>query len=94
MAIQKPSKMPSLFLLVVVCGVIFSAALRLMLSFNGGHIDEYDYLFVGKQLLAGNAWGTYFYIFGSNLNWYILGVGEALGGLEGARAIAALTRPR
>lgn len=90
MAIQKPSKMPSLFLLVVVCGVVFSAALRLMLSFNGGHIDEYDYLFVGKQLLAGNAWGTYFYIFGSNLNWYILGVGEALGGLEGARAIAAL----
>ena len=83
-----PSNKPSVFLIAIACGVLFSSAMRLMLNFNGGHIDEYDYLFVGKQLLAGKDWGTYFYIFGSNLNWYILGIGESLAGLSGARAMA------
>jgi hypothetical protein len=82
--------MPYLFLAAIMTGVLFSALLRLYLNFNGGHIDEYDYLFVGKQLLAGERWRTYFYIFGSNLDWYLLGVGEALGGLDGARVVAGL----
>ncbi|UJS23721.1 ArnT family glycosyltransferase [Thiothrix winogradskyi] len=90
MATLTPSNKPSVFLIAIACGVLFSIAMRLMLNFNGGHIDEYDYLFVGKQLLAGKDWGTYFYIFGSNLNWYILGIGEFLGGLSGARAVAGL----
>lgn len=85
-----PTKTPYLFLAAIVSGVLFSAFMRLLLNFNGGHIDEYDYLFVGKQLLAGKQWATYGYIFGSNLNWYILGLGEAVGGLPGARAVAGL----
>lgn len=90
MAIRQSGNMPYLFFLAILGGVLFSAALRVQLGFNGGHIDEYDYLFVGKQLLAGQPWATYGYIFGSNLDWYILGMGEALGGLEGARAVAGL----
>ena len=90
MAIRKPGAIPYLFLAAILCGLLFSAAMRLYLNFNGGHIDEYDYLFVGKQLLAGKEWATYLYIFGSNLDWYILGMGEAVGGLEGARAVAGL----
>ncbi len=90
MAIRKPGTMPYLFFAAVVIGLLFSVAMRLYFNFNGGHIDEYDYLFVGKQLLAGEQWRTYFYIFGSNLNWYLLGIGEALGGLEGARVVAGL----
>lgn len=90
MATPKPGNTPYLFLAAILCGLLFSATMRLLLDFNGGHIDEYDYLFVGKQLLAGDEWRTYFYIFGSNLNWYILGAGDALAGLEGARAVASL----
>ncbi|MDD5392634.1 MAG: phospholipid carrier-dependent glycosyltransferase [Thiothrix sp.] len=90
MAIRKPGAIPYLFLAALLCGLLFSAAMRLHLNFNGGHIDEYDYLFVGKQLLAGKEWRTYFYIFGSNLDWYLLGIGEAIAGLEGARAVAGL----
>lgn len=86
----KPGTLPYLFLAALAAGLLFSAVMRLLLDFNGGHIDEYDYLFVGKQLLAGNKWATYGYIFGSNLNWYILGSGEAVGGLVGARAVAGL----
>ena len=75
MAIHKSGNMPYLFFLAVLSGVLFSVAMRLLLGFNGGHIDEYDYLFVGKQLLAGKDWATYGYIFGSNLDWYIVGHG-------------------
>ncbi|WMP15867.1 ArnT family glycosyltransferase [Thiothrix lacustris] len=90
MAIHKPAARPYLFLAVLAFGLLFSVVMRLYLNFNGGHIDEYDYLFVAKQLWSGNEWRSYFYIFGSNLNWYMLGVGEALGGLLGARAVAGL----
>lgn len=88
--LPKPSAMPYLFLATIVCGLLFSLAMRLTLDFNGGHIDEYDYLFVGKQLLAGKHWNTYSYIFGSNLDWYLLGIGEAWNGLTGARFIALI----
>lgn len=87
---SKRGNIPYLFLVAIACGLLFSAAMRLQLGFNGGHIDEYDYLFVGKQLLAGEYWRSYFYIFGSNLNWYLLGLGDAAGGLTGARVVAGL----
>ncbi|HRJ53258.1 MAG TPA: phospholipid carrier-dependent glycosyltransferase [Candidatus Thiothrix moscowensis] len=86
----RSAAIPYLFLAAIAGGLLFSALMRLLLHFNGGHIDEYDYLFVGKQLLAGKEWSTYGYIFGSNLNWYILGLGEAVAGLPGARAVAGL----
>ena len=82
---------PSLFiasLLLLLCGSVF---LRLQFSFNAGHMDEYDYLFVGRQLLAGKEWATHIYIFGSDLSWYLLGLGERyLGGLQGARMVAGV----
>lgn len=84
------TKKPYLFYIIVVGGVLFSILLRLDLGFNGGQIDEYDYLFVGKQLLAGQTWDTYSYIFGSDLNWYLLGIGDHLGGLTGSRIITFL----
>lgn len=54
-------------------------------------MDEYDYLFVGKTLLAGGYWPSHSYIFGWDLNWLLLAWGETvIGGLRGARVIAAV----
>ncbi|RVU83753.1 phospholipid carrier-dependent glycosyltransferase [Leucothrix sargassi] len=75
-------------LLLLLCG---SAYLRLQFGFNAGHMDEYDYLFVGKQLLSGGSWSTHIYIFGSDLSWYLLGwADETFGGLQGARLLSGL----
>lgn len=64
---------------------------RAQLGFRAGHMDEYDYLFVAKTLLAGLQWPTHTYIFGADLSWYIYGWGEQLfGGLVGARVVAAV----
>jgi len=65
--------------------------LRTQFSGVAGHMDEYDYLFVGKTLLAGGTWPTLSYIFGWDQTWLLFAWGEKLfGGLLGARAIAAL----
>jgi len=84
-------RLPFLFLfalLLLLCG---SAYLRLQFDFNAGHMDEYDYLFVGRQLLSGRDWATHIYIFGADLSWYLLGWGEKyLGGLSGARTVAGV----
>jgi len=65
--------------------------LRIQLGDTGGHMDEYDYLFVGKTLLSGGHWPTHSYIFGWDLNWRLLAWGDNLfGGLSGARIIAAI----
>ncbi len=83
-------RLPRMFLIVLAIAVTISLWLRFQFDFNTGHMDEYDYLFVGKRLLAGETWPSYTYIFGSNLNWYLLGLGEQwLGGLSGARMVAA-----
>lgn len=79
----------------MVIAALLAAALsvwaRLQFGFSGGHIDEYDYLFVGKSLWADKPWRSYIYIFGSNLSWYLLGFGDRwLGGLEGARLVAGV----
>ncbi|CAA6815207.1 MAG: Unknown protein [uncultured Thiotrichaceae bacterium] len=81
---------PYLFIGVVILGVLASVLMRLQLNYNAGHIDEYDYLFVAKQLLAGKTWNTYAYVFGSDLNWYIYGIGDAIAGLTGARFVAGI----
>lgn len=84
-------RLPLLFLLVLSCLLAASAYLRLQFDFNAGHMDEYDYLFVGHRLLSGLGWPSYTYIFGSNLNWYLLGLGDqVLGGLVGGRVVAAV----
>jgi hypothetical protein len=78
-------------LLFVVAGaVLFSVVQRLMLDFRAGHMDEYDYLFVGKALLNNVEWPTYTYIFGANFSWYAFGFADQLfGGLTGARMVSA-----
>lgn len=81
---------PYLFWSVIVLCLLVSFIFRFDFDFNGGHIDEYDYLFVGKLLLSGGTWNTYTYIFGSDLNWYLLGIGEQLGGLTGGRMVSQL----
>lgn len=78
--------------LILACVSLFViAVLRLQLDGRAGHMDEYDYLFVGKTLLAGNNWPTHTYIFGWNINWLLLAWGDlTFGGISGARLIASL----
>lgn len=69
--------------------ILFSVWQRVQL-FSSGQMDEHDYLFVGKTLLSGLSWPTHSYIFGSDISWYLLGIGEKfIGGLPGARTVAA-----
>ena len=84
-------RLPLLFLAVLALLLAVSAYLRLQFDFNAGHMDEYDYLFVGHRLLSGLGWPSYTYIFGSDLNWYLLGLGDRLlGGLSGARMVSGI----
>ncbi len=75
-------------LLILALGV--SALFRLRLSWNGPHLDEADYLFVGRLLWNGGVWPSHSYIFSSDLPHYLLGLGDALGGLVGGRIVASL----
>ena len=82
-------RFPLVFLITILALFVSSFYLRLQFDFNAGHMDEYDYLFVGKHLLAGGTWPSHNYIFGSDVNWYLLGLGEqTFNGLEGARIVA------
>ena len=75
----------------VICAIAVSVWQRVQLGFRAGHMDEYDYLFVAKSLLADMTWPTHTYIFGSDFSWYLFGWGEQfIGGLVGARTVAAL----
>ena len=75
----------------IAAATLFSIVQRVLLNFRAGHMDEYDYLFVGKTLMENMEWPTYTYIFGSNFSWYLFGFAEQwLGGLAGARMVSAL----
>ena len=76
----------------LVLGALCAVALwqRLRLGFNGPYLDESDYLYVNRVLQAGIPWKTYTYVFGSHIPIRILGFGDELGGLWGARAVAAV----
>ncbi|NJM91128.1 MAG: phospholipid carrier-dependent glycosyltransferase [Myxococcales bacterium] len=76
----------------LVLGLLAGVALwqRLRLNFNGAYLDESDYLYVGRLLHDGKPWNTYTYVFSSHIPLHILGFGERLGGLLGARALAAV----
>jgi Dolichyl-phosphate-mannose-protein mannosyltransferase len=63
---------------------------RLRLNFNGPYLDESDYLYVGRALKAGLPWNSYTYMFSSHIPLHILGIGESLGGLQGARVVSLL----
>lgn len=76
--------------LAVVLGAITALALwqRVTVNFNGPYLDESDYLYVSRLLEAKQPWNTYTYIFSSQLPLHVLGFGERLGGLLGARLLA------
>ncbi|MEM7218531.1 MAG: glycosyltransferase family 39 protein [Pseudomonadota bacterium] len=77
-----------LALLAVLCVVACIA--RLQLDFNGPHVDESDYAFVGRLLLDGGTWPSRTYVFSSDLPLYIIGFAADLGGLTGARIASTL----
>lgn len=87
--LRKPA---NILILTSICIAVLAIMWqRAQLGFRAGHMDEYDYLFVAKMLLADLQWPTHTYIFGSDLSWYLFGWGEAFfGGLAGARLVAAL----
>lgn len=71
-------------LFLLLAGALFGVALRFQLGYNGLHLDEANYLFIGKQLLAGFEWPTKHYVFSSDLPFYWLAAWDALlPGLEG-----------
>ncbi len=85
---QALNNQPALLLFLCIPALVL---LRIQFDGAAGHMDEYDYLFVGKTLLAGNQWPTHTYIFSWDLNWLILAWGESVfGGLQGARVVAAV----
>jgi len=78
-----------LFLLCLCLPAVL--VIRAHYGVSAGHMDEYDYLFVGKTLLAGDHWPTHTYIFGWDLNWLLLAWGDSVfGGLNGARLVSAV----
>jgi len=79
---------PLLLASIVLLGLVI---LRFDHGFVAGHMDEYDYLFVGRLLLDGQNWPTHTYIFGWDLNWYLYGLADKfLNGLAGARLLASI----
>ena len=79
----------SIVSLILFCVTLL--LLRSTLNAHPGHMDEFDYLFVGKTLLGGGDWPSHSYIFGSDFNWYLYAFAdEVLGGLSGARALASV----
>lgn len=87
-----PSKSISVRALIVISiPLLLMVFLRMQLNARAGHMDEYDYLFVGKTLLVGGQWPSHTYIFGWDLNWILLAWGDLnLGGIAGARRIATI----
>jgi len=83
---------PTIVQAAFLCAIMALLVLfRSQLNATAGHMDEYDYLYVGKTLLAGKDWPTHSYIFGWDVSWLAYGWGEAVfGGLAGARIIAAV----
>lgn len=63
---------------------------RLTLDFRGPCLDETSGLYVARLLRDHLPWNTYTYATSSHIPMHVLGLGEAWGGLLGARALAAL----
>jgi hypothetical protein len=63
---------------------------RMRLGFGGPSAEETSGLHVARLLREHVAWNSYGYAPGSHIPLHLLGVGEAVGGLIGARAGSAL----
>ncbi|MEZ4361506.1 MAG: glycosyltransferase family 39 protein [Kofleriaceae bacterium] len=62
--------------------------LRLRLGYNGPHLDESTALYLSGLVRSDAEWNTYEYVASSHIPMHVLGLGERLGGLVGARAVA------
>jgi hypothetical protein len=80
----------TLFALAIAAAVIVVLWLRVSLNYNSPYLDECDYMFVGRVLLAGIEWKTHTYIFSSDLPLFVMGVADKLGGYLTARSLAAV----
>ena len=76
-----------------VLGVLgIALAARWLLVSSPLHMDEYNYLFVGRLFQLGESWPTLTYIFGADFNWRFLGWAYSISNTsESARLIAAAT---
>lgn len=63
---------------------------RMRLGLGGPSSDETSGLYAGRLLSEHLAWNSYHYAPGSHIPLHLLGVGDALGGLNGARAMSTL----
>lgn len=63
---------------------------RVRLGFGGPALDETSGLSVARVLREQVPWNTYSYAPGSHIPLHLLGIGDELGGLIGARAMSAL----
>ena len=77
---------------LVALGVLVVAlAARWLLVSSPLHMDEYNYLFVGRLFHLGESWPTLTYIFGADFNWRLLGWAYSISNTpESARFIAAV----
>lgn len=78
--------------LAMVLGVLTGVALwpRLHLGLCGPTLEESGGLYVARLLRDHVPWNTYNYAPSSHIPWHLLGLGDAAGGLLGARVVAAL----
>ena len=63
--------MASIWQAIVFLAIICLFCLRLLFLQLPVHMDEYDYLFVGRQLINGESWPSLSYVFGADFNWYL-----------------------
>jgi len=65
--VEDQSPLDTALVILLVAGALLGVAIRFQLNYNGLHIDEANYLFVGKQLLDGLEWPTKHYVFSSDI---------------------------
>lgn len=63
--------MAGIWQVILLLAIAGSFALRLLFLQLPVHMDEYDYLFIGRQLINGDSWPSLSYVFGADFNWYL-----------------------
>ncbi len=65
--------MAGIRLVPILIAIFCLLGLRLLSLRLPIHMDEYDYLFIGRQLINGDSWPSLSYVFGSDFSWYLFG---------------------
>lgn len=63
---------------------------RFQVHYNSPHMDESDYLFVGRLLWNDIGWETKTYIFSSDIPLWFIGFADYLGGISAARLASSV----